>query len=296
VAAVVIMGVDLEALIPQLGVFLLAAFKILPAISRIVTNITNFTRHKTAIGLVYSGLYEPSAEYTPFLPEPEVETISKDIIIKNLTFMYPKTKKPILKNVSLTIPHNKSVAFVGTSGAGKTTLVDIILGILHPKQGSVVYNGKSIHHHFSFWAKNIGYIPQVIYLLDENILENIAFGIKSEDIDEEKAWKALEQAQLKEFVQTLPDGLYTQIGERGVRLSGGQRQRIGIARALYGNPEILVLDEATSALDNETETAVMEAIQGLKGSKTVIIVAHRLSTIEHCDVIYKVEKGAVVNG
>ena len=172
-------------------------------------------------------------------------------------------------------------------------MVDVILGILSPQQGSVVYNGMSVHHNFSNWIKNVGYVPQAIYLLDENILENVAFGIDKKSIDVEKVWAALEQAQLKEYVQTLPDGLYAQVGERGVRLSGGQRQRIGIARALYSNPAILVLDEATAALDMDTECAVVESIKNLKGNKTIILIAHRLSTIEHCDIVYEVKKRSV---
>jgi len=295
VAGVILAGVDMETLIPQLGVFMLAAFKLLPAISRLVNNITQILRQKRSISMVYSGLFEQDQAFTTDVPEPESVSVSQDITISNLTFKYPKTRKPVLKRASLVIPHKKSVAIVGPSGSGKTTLVDIILGILAPQQGYVIYNGKSVHHHFAEWAINVGYIPQVIYLLDESILENVAFGVDKKDIDEGRVWQALAEAQLKDFVETLPDGIQTEVGERGVRLSGGQRQRIGIARALYGNPEILVLDEATAALDNETEKAVMEAIKGLKGSKTVIIVAHRLSTIEHCDIIYKVDNGIVAH-
>jgi len=297
VAGVILAGIDMETLIPQLGVFMLAAFKLLPAISRIVNSITMIMRQSSSINQVYSGLFEHDETLDPLAID-ELEAIeptvaSRDIIISNLTFMYPKMRKPVLRNISLTIPHNKSIGIIGSSGSGKTTLVDIILGLLAPQQGCVVYNGKSVHHHFAAWAKNIGYIPQVIYLLDETILENVAFGVDKKDIDEEKVWYALEQAQLKEVVQSLPDGLQTQVGERGVRLSGGQRQRIGIARALYDNPEILVLDEATAALDNETESAVMEAIQGLKGDKTIIIIAHRLSTIKNCDIVYRVKRRRV---
>jgi len=295
VAGVILIGVDMETLIPQLGMFMLAAFKLLPAISRLVNNIAQIMRHKSSIAQVYRGLFEHDEAFAPSqIDELDTNIISRDIIVSDITFKYPKTRKPILRDISLAIPNNKSVGFVGMSGSGKTTLVDIILGILAPQQGSVFYNGKSVHHHFAAWVKNVGYIPQVIYLLDESILENIAFGIDKKNIDEDKVWRALEQAQLKEFVQSLPDGLQTQVGDRGVRLSGGQRQRIGIARALYENPSILVLDEATAALDNETEKAVMEALQGLKGSKTMIIIAHRLSTIEHCDIVYKVKKGRVV--
>lgn len=199
-----------------------------------------------------------------------------------------RNRKPVLKDVSFAIPKNTSIAFIGPSGAGKSTLIDILLGILIPQEGGVYFNGKSIHHNFNEWAKNIGYIPQTIYLLDETILENVAFGVDKGKIDEEKVWHALEQAQLKEYVLSLPKGLQTTVGDRGIRLSGGQRQRIGIARALYNDPPILVLDEATAALDNKTEKKVMQAIKGLQGSKTVVIVTHRLSTVAHCDVVYEV--------
>lgn len=293
IAVIILIGVDIQALIPQLGIFLMAAFKLLPAISRIVNNTTQVLRQKSSIDLVYKGLFEQELEYAQLLPEPIVSSISRDIVVSNLTFKYPSAHKPVLNHTSLVIPHNKSVAIIGSSGVGKSTLLDIILGIVPPQKGSVIYNGKSIHHNFKSWAKNVGYIPQSIYLLDETLIENVAFGIEKNKIDEKKVWDALEQAQLSEFVQSLPEGLQTKIGERGSRLSGGQRQRIGIARALYENPPILVLDEATSALDTETEEAVMSAIQNLHGNKTLIIVAHRLSTIEHCDIIYKLEKRSI---
>jgi len=294
VATIILVGVDLQAIVPQLGVFMIAAFKLLPAISRMLNSITQIMRQMPSIKNVYKVLHEHDTEFEQILPAPEIDITSHDIIISGVTFLYPKARKSVLRNVSFIIPHNKSVGLVGASGAGKSTLVDVVLGILSPQSGSVTYNGKSIHHGFDDWAKNVGYVPQVIYLLDETLMENVAFGIAKNEIDESKVWYALEQAQLKEFVQSLPEGLQTRIGERGVRLSGGQRQRIGIARALYDNPTILVLDEATSSLDNETEEAVMAAIKSLQGSKTMIIIAHRLTTIEHCDIVYKVRRGTVM--
>ena len=292
-AAIMLSGVDLQELVPLLGIFLVAAFKLLPAISRLTNSITQIMRLKLSVSQVYQGLFGHPPEFTELPPEPENKFGTGEIIVHNLSFQYPKARKPTLRNTSLKIPINKSVAFIGPSGAGKTTLVDIILGILPPQSGYVLFNGESIHHNFDNWAKRVGYIPQVIYLQDETIMENVAFGAIPADIDEDKVWHALEQAQLKDFVISLPEGLQTKVGDRGVRLSGGQRQRIGIARALYNNPEILVLDEATAALDNDTEKAVMDAIKSLKGQKTLIIVAHRLSTIEHCDIIYKVENRRV---
>jgi len=293
VGGMILAGMNMETLVPQLGIFMLAAFKLLPAISRLVNNITQFMRLAPSVDQVYGGLYEVDESLLALPDEPQDVEVSQDIVITSLTFKYPRARKPVLRSVNIRIPHNKSVGLMGPSGAGKSTLVDILLGILPPLTGSVVYNGKSIHHHFNAWAKQVGYIPQVIYLLDESIMENVAFGLRKTEIDEEKVWKALEQAQAAGFVREMISGIYTTVGERGVRLSGGQRQRIGIARALYNNPAILVLDEATSSLDNETESAVMDAIRSLQGSKTMIIVAHRLSTIEHCDIVYEVNENKV---
>ena len=192
------------------------------------------------------------------------------------------------------IEPNTSVALIGASGAGKSTLADIILGVLEPQMGMVEVEGVNIKENLSAWHKCIGYIPQTIYLMDDTIRANIAFGLDREQINEEALWNAIRGAQLEQFVKGLPDGLETVIGDRGVKLSGGQRQRIGIARALYSQPTVLILDEATSALDNETEREVMEAIDGLKGTRTLIIIAHRLTTIKNCDVIYEVKNGGLV--
>lgn len=210
-----------------------------------------------------------------------------------MSFHYPDTDTYVLKNISFSIRKNESTALIGPSGAGKTTLADIILGALEPVEGGVYVDGVDIREHMAAWHKNLGYIPQTIYLMDDTVRNNIAYGIPEDEVDENKIWKALEQAQLKEFIQSLDKGLDTEIGEGGVRLSGGQRQRIGIARALYHDPEVLVLDEATSALDNETESAVMEAIDNLSGKKTLIIIAHRLTTIKNCNVVYEVKDEGV---
>jgi ABC-type multidrug transport system fused ATPase/permease subunit len=195
----------------------------------------------------------------------------------------------IFKDANMTIKKGQSVGIMGPSGAGKSTIVDVLLGLLHVKSGDILCDGANIFSNYDSWLAQIGYIPQSIYLVDESIRENIAFGIDADQIDDNRIWQVMEEAQLAEFVRSLPEGLDTKIGDRGVRLSGGQRQRIGIARALYHNPEILVFDEATSALDNETEAAVMEAINSFHGKKTMVIIAHRLNTIEKCDVIYEVK-------
>ena len=186
-----------------------------------------------------------------------------------------------------------SVGVVGTSGAGKTTIIDVLLGLLNIQEGSILADGVEVREHYEEWLKNIGYIPQTIFMIDASIRKNVAFGVPDEEIDDNKVWQALKEAQLDEFVKGLPEGLDTGIGERGIRLSGGQRQRIGIARALFEDPEVLVLDEATSALDNETEAAIMDSINRLHGRKTLIIIAHRLQTIEKCDMVYRVENGQI---
>ena len=220
-------------------------------------------------------------------------SLNNEIRVSNLWFTYPNTTKKIFSDASVVIKKNKSVAFVGSSGAGKTTLADIIIGLLKPEKGQVFVDNLDVFTHLDAWHKSIGYIPQMIYLMDDTIRANVVFGLKEEEIDDEKVWKALERAELASFIQELENGIYTKVGDRGVRLSGGQRQRIGIARALYMEPEVLILDEATSALDNETEAAVMESIESLQGQTTMIIIAHRLTTIQNCDEIYEVDQGKI---
>ena len=289
-----LLDVDVAGLAAQLGAFVFAAFRILPAIARIVSQYNNVLFYHPSVNAVHNSLFEEEDIFArPLANLSDISYCGNGIQTVNVSYRYPNVESTVLENVNIVIPENKSIAFVGQSGAGKTTLADLILGILIPDVGGVFYNGNSIHHNFEEWSKNVGYIPQQIYLLDETITENIAFGIHVEDIDEAMVWRALEQAQLADFVKSLPDGLNTVVGDRGIRLSGGQRQRIGIARAMYSDPPILVLDEATSSLDSDTEKAVMEAVMGFHGSKTMLIVAHRLSTIEHCDIVYRVENKVV---
>jgi ABC-type bacteriocin/lantibiotic exporter with double-glycine peptidase domain len=216
------------------------------------------------------------------------------LVIQNLGYTYPSSQKPAIEQINLTLQKGESIALIGKSGSGKTTLVDVILGLLEPQQGDILVDGISVYDNLRAWQNLVGYIPQSIFLTDESIEQNIAFGIPELEIDPDRLAQAIHSAQLEELIQQLPQGVKTLVGERGVRLSGGQRQRIGIARALYHEREILVLDEATSALDNETEKLVTESIQSLAGQKTMIIIAHRLSTVEHCDRLYVLEKGHIV--
>ena len=235
------------------------------------------------------------ANNTRTIPRNDKVQISlKDKIeLRNIVYAYPNTDKLIFDHADMVVPYGKSVGIMGPSGAGKSTIVDILLGLLKVREGSITCDGVDVFENYPSWLAQIGYIPQSIYLVDEPIRNNIAFGIADDESSDERVGEVLEEAQMKEFVQALSEGLDTTIGDRGVRLSGGQRQRLGIARALYHNPEILVFDEATSALDNETEQAVMEAINSFHGKKTMVIIAHRLNTIEKCDIIYKVDNGKI---
>lgn len=285
---------ELENFIPQLATFAVAAFRLLPSVGRINEHVNNILYAVPSVDLIYGDL-KGIEDYQESKGEEEGKEWSFEhgITAKHITYAYPNTDTNVLEDANCVIPKGKTVAFIGSSGAGKTTMADIILGLLAPQRGKILVDDNDVFKNLTMWHHQIGYIPQVIYLSDDTIRNNIAFGIHEDQIDEEAVRTALKKAQLAEFVDTLPDGLDTIVGDRGVRLSGGQRQRIGIARALYHDPEILVLDEATSALDNETETAVMEAIESLQGSKTMIIIAHRLTTIQNADIIYEVGDGKV---
>jgi ABC-type multidrug transport system fused ATPase/permease subunit len=287
-------GGDARALLPQITAFGMAAIRIMPSANRINTYLTQIAYNQYSLDFVYENLTESMKTNKAMRAErakvagPALH-LEKEITLKDITFAYPDSDTNIFTGAQMTIKKGQSVGLMGPSGAGKSTIVDILLGLLHVKKGEILCDGASIFSNYESWLAQIGYIPQSIYLVDESIRENIAFGIDADAIDDRRIWEVMEEAQLADFVRSLPDGLDTTIGDRGVRLSGGQRQRIGIARALYHNPEILVFDEATSALDNETEAAVMEAINSFHGKKTMVIIAHRLNTIENCDVIYEVK-------
>lgn len=285
---------DVAAFIPQLATFAVAAFRLLPSVGRINEHMNNIMYAVPSVDLIYDDL-KGIEDYVASNQEDEGNSWNFEhaITAKHITYAYPDTDKNVLEDAECVIPKGKTVALIGSSGSGKTTMADIILGLLAPQRGRIKVDDMDVFKNLSLWHHHIGYIPQVIYLSDDTIRNNIAFGIHEDDIDDAAVRAALQKAQLADFVDSLPEGLDTVVGDRGVRLSGGQRQRIGIARALYHDPEILVLDEATSALDNETETAVMEAIESLQGSKTMIIIAHRLTTIRNADIIYEVGEGKV---
>lgn len=292
VALKLLNGTAAAYFIQTIALFAVAAFRLLPAFNRITGYISRITFNKSGVDAVYSDLREIEDLEKNTIHDDNSKTnieLKETIEIKNLSFRYPEVEEYVLKNINLSISKNKSVAFIGPSGAGKTTLADLILGILEQENGEILVDNVDIRNNMTMWHNKLGYIPQSIYLMDDTILNNIAFGIPSEDIDMERIKEVVKDAQLDEFIDSLDNGIYTEIGEQGVRLSGGQRQRIGIARALYGDPDVLILDEATSALDNDTEAAVMDAINSLSGKKTLIIIAHRLSTIENCDVVYEVK-------
>ena len=285
---------DFTTFIPQLTVFAVAAFRLLPSVGKINEHVADILYSLPSLDLMYHDLKAIEEEPEAKVREEMDWNFEREISVSNVCYHYPDAEEMVIDRASFAIPKGKTVAFIGPSGAGKTTMVDIILGLLQPQYGKVLADELNIHKHPYVWQKELGYIPQVIYLSDDTIRNNIAFGVEPDQIDERAVEQALRKAQLYEFIENLPDGLDTVVGDRGVRLSGGQRQRIGIARALYHDPEVLVLDEATSALDNETEAAVMEAIDNLQGTKTILIIAHRLTTIRNVDLIYEVADGKVL--
>lgn len=284
-------GMPLSALVPTLGVFGAAAFRMLPSVNRVSMAAQNLRYTSELARTITDELRIHKVDSTAVACRPMV--LGKSIDLVDVSFRYSDKGSETLHRVTMSIPSGSAVGIIGSSGAGKSTLVDVILGLLRPAQGAVRVDGVDISDNPGGWRRLVGYVPQAIYLSDNTIRANVAFGIPEAHIDDKAIAKAIRAAQLDEFVATLPDGVHTFVGERGVRLSGGQRQRIGIARALYHDPQVLVLDEATSALDTETEAGVMEAVNALHGTKTLVVVAHRLSTISSCDRIYRLERGRV---
>ena len=290
-------GASTENMLSVLSTLAAAAFVLLPCVNRISNQINSIAYFEPFFMGVSDNLQDEiqneRVDMSVFSTDDEKLPVKESIELRDVTYAYPNTEKLIFDRASLRIPVGAAVGIVGTSGAGKSTVVDILLGLLKLQSGTVRADGVDIREHYRSWLKNIGYIPQMIFMLDDTIRKNVAFGVPEEKIDNDRVWEVLREAQLDEFVRSLPEGLDTGIGERGIRLSGGQRQRIGIARALYGDPEVLILDEATSALDNDTEAAIMDSINRLYGKKTLLIIAHRLQTIEKCDMVYRVHDGRV---
>lgn len=287
----IVRGVQLSELIPVMSAFALSAVRLLPACNRISSYLTQLTYRKPSVKIVLEILSSKVEEVVA--KEQTPINLNEGIEVRDLTFAYSDAEESLFEHVNMDVKVGMAVGIMGPSGAGKTTIIDIILGLLKAQEGGVYADGTNIMDGYGSYLSKISYIPQSIFLTDDTIRNNVAFGVEEELIDDEKVKKALEEAQLLEYVESLPEGLDTMVGEQGVRISGGQKQRIGIARALYKNPEVLVLDEATSALDNETEAAIMESIRHLKGKKTMIIIAHRLTTIQDCDVIYQVKDGKI---
>uniref|UniRef100_UPI004048151D ABC transporter ATP-binding protein n=1 Tax=Algoriphagus sp. TaxID=1872435 RepID=UPI004048151D len=286
---------SIELLIPIIAVFVAAAFRLIPSANRILTSVQAFKFAGPVLEVLYNEFkIINSAEKVTNISRSNL-SFKHEINLTNIDYKYPNSNSKAIQKVNVCIKRGESVGFVGPSGSGKSTLLDVILGLLHPINGEITVDGMNINSNLRMWQDQIGYIPQSIYLTDDTIKRNVAFGISDKYINMDKVINALKAAQLDDFVNSLPSGIETFVGERGVRLSGGQRQRIGIARALYHDPQVLVLDEATSALDTETEKEVMKAVNVLQGNKTLIIVAHRLSTIEHCNRVFELKKGQIVS-
>lgn len=294
-------GAQIKDLLPQLSALAVAAMRLLPSANRINNYQISISYFEPFFMGVSDNLQEEihdgTVTYDPeaYRKKQNVEKlpVKKEIRLEDITYKYPNTETWIFDHADMEIPIGASVGIVGVTGAGKTTIVDILLGLLQMESGRILADGVDVGENYAGWLKNIGYIPQTIFMIDDSIRKNVAFGVPEEEIDDKKVWRALEEAALDDFVKSLPDGMETGIGERGIRISGGQRQRISIARALYEDPEVLVLDEATSALDNETEAAIMDSINRLHGRKTLVIIAHRLQTIEKCDMVYRVQAGKI---
>lgn len=286
-------GLEMASIVPTLALFAAAAFRLMPSVNRVLTAMQTLRYGLPVIDTLYEELKleVPVAKENFAAASPGLR---QEIRLNGISYTYQGALSPALNGLALSIKVGEFVGFIGSSGSGKSTLVDIILGLLPCNSGRVEVDGQDIQENIRAWQNQIGYVPQTIYLTDDTLRRNVAFGLPNEQIDDVAVQKAIKAAQLEEFVATLPEGLETVVGERGVRLSGGQRQRIGIARALYHDPSVLVLDEATSALDTATENGVMKAVNALQGSKTIIMVAHRLSTVEHCDRLYKLEQGRIV--
>lgn len=294
----ILIGHDLKTLIPTLGVFGVASLRLMPSANLISTGLMKIRFNRDAISRLSADLQE--MEHQELYREThstskKSKNTFKDFVISKANFNYQNTKYPALRNISLKFSAGESIGLIGPSGSGKTTLVDVLLGLLEPQEGELYYNDKRLNNSLAEWRSQIAYLPQQIFLIDDTLRQNVALGVEDNKIDDLQVVQALKQARLMEHVDQLPKGVNTLLGERGVRLSGGQRQRVALARAFYHQRSVLIMDEATSALDNETENEIVEEIKHFKGKKTMIVIAHRLSTVQQCDRIYKLEQGIIVD-
>lgn len=286
-----------EQMIPILGIFGLAAIRLLPAANKLSVSILNLRLHRNTVEILYKDVIEFGSIYTHSSKKYTASESYEKFVsfcIDNVSFRYPSTNKKALNQLCLDFNRGDSIGLIGASGSGKTTLVDLLLGLLVPQEGKVIYNGKSLDKNLESWLSHVAYISQQVFLTDDTLRRNIAFGIEDKSIDETRVKECLAKASLAELVNDLPEGIDTFVGERGVRLSGGQRQRVALARAFYYSRDVLIMDESTSALDNETEAEIVEEIKSLKGKITMVVISHRQSTVMHCDRIYKIEKGKII--
>lgn len=286
---------DLQSLFPPLALFAMASFRLLPSINRIVSSTVTIHYYRASVDVIYQDLQRLQEQRIVTTPATDAAPIpfTSELAVHNLTFQYANTAEPVLRDISVTVPKGSSLAIVGASGGGKTTLVDLMLGLLAPADGGIFVDGVDIRTNFRAWQAHVGYVPQLVYLADDTIRRNIAFGIPDAEISDEQIWSVLRATELEDLIRSRPEQLDTWIGERGVRLSGGQRQRIGIARVLYRDPSILILDEATASLDQDTEAAIVQTIEQLAGNKTVIAIAHRMSVVDKCDQMIVIDGGRI---
>tara|TARA_A100001015_G_C14993604_1_gene715146 strand:- start:854 stop:2023 length:1170 start_codon:yes stop_codon:yes gene_type:complete len=293
VIILVLKDFDSSSLITTLGLFAGAAFRSLPSINRIMGSLQGIKFSAPAIKVINDEILNIDFDNKEVSNQEIISNI-KYLKVDNVSFSYNNIPQKTLEDININIPFGASVGIIGPSGSGKSTLIDLIMGLINPDKGKITVDGVDIHKNKISWQKNIGYVAQSIYMTDDSIKNNIAFGLEDEDIDVNLVQNAIKLAQLDDLIKSLPNGIHTSMGERGIRLSGGQLQRIGIARALYYNPSILILDEATSSLDIDTERKIMTDVLSLRKDKIIIIITHRISTIENCELIYKIENGNLI--
>jgi ATP-binding cassette subfamily C protein len=299
-AILLVRGQDLQSILLLLGMFALAAVRLIPSTSRMSSSLAQLRYRYASTEVIYRELIALQQRPSDQLPGSAEEHVSpipfrRGLVIEHLSYRYPESRQPAIDDVSLEIPKGDWAALIGPTGAGKTTLADLILGLLVPSSGRILVDGRNLHDNLAGWQRNIGYVPQTVYLIDDSVRRNVAFGVPEEEIDDERVWQALRAAQVDHLVRSLPGELNAIIGEHGDRLSGGERQRLGIARALYRDPEVLVIDEATANLDPRTEAAIVEAVGGLRGKKTIIVITHRLAFVRRCDCVYMLAQGRLRN-